>query len=125
MKIETKEKIEIFKQVIQGLFKLLVGVSILFLSIGFYNHFKNPKVEDKPKEPLVSESDCEKYVKEVIELFGEGHIIKKDNFCNSLLLGLPIKEFVDAAKETEKIKEEEKKKEEAKKKEEEKEVNLP
>jgi hypothetical protein len=61
---------------------------------------------------ITSESDCEKYVKEVIELFGEGHIIKKDNFCNSLLLGLPIKEFVEAAKETEKVKEDEKKKEE-------------
>jgi len=58
-------------------------------------------------------------VKEVIELFGEGHIIKKDNFCNSLLLGLPIKEFVEAAKETEKVKEEEKKKEEETKKKEE------
>jgi len=70
---------------------------------------------------ITSESDCEKYVKEVIELFGEGHIIKKNNFCNSLLLGLPIKEFVEAAKETEKVKEEEtkKKEEEAKKKEEE------
>ena len=70
---------------------------------------------------ITSESDCEKYVKEVIELFGEGHIIKKDNFCNSLLLGLPIKEFVDAAKETEKMKEEEKKKEEESKKKEEEE----
>jgi hypothetical protein len=61
---------------------------------------------------ITTESECEKYVKEVIELFGEGHIIKKDNFCNSLLLGLPIKEFVEAAKETEKVKEDEKKKEE-------------
>jgi hypothetical protein len=68
---------------------------------------------------ITSESDCEKYVKEVIELFGEGHIIKKDNFCNSLLLGLPIKEFVEAAKETEKVKEEETKKEEDEKKKEE------
>jgi hypothetical protein len=68
-----------------------------------------------------SESDCEKYIKEVIELFGEGHITKKDNFCDSLLLGLPIKEFVEAAKETEKVKEEEKKKEEEEKKKEEEE----
>ena len=73
MKIETEEKIEIFKQVIQGLFKLLVGVSILLSSIALYNHFKNPKVEDKPKEPQVSEPevsecDCEKYVKEIYSL---------------------------------------------------------
>ena len=91
---------------------------------------------------ITSESDCEKYVKEVIELFGPGRVIKKDKFCSSLLLGLPIKDFVEAAKETDKeIKKEEeakkreeeakkreeeakKKEEEAKKKEEEKETSL-
>jgi hypothetical protein len=75
MKTETKEKIEIFKQVIQGLFKLLIGVSILLSSIALYNHFTNPEVQDKPKipqvsEPEVSECDCEKYVKEWNELMG-------------------------------------------------------
>jgi hypothetical protein len=75
---------------------------------------------------ITSESDCEKYVKEVIELFGDKVVIeKKDNFCNSLLLGLPIKDFVEVAKETDKKikKEEEKKKledEEKKKEDEEK-----
>jgi len=73
MKIETKEKIETFKQVVQGLFKLLVGVSILLSSIALYNHFKNPEVKVNPKErqvsePEVSECDCEKYVKEVYNL---------------------------------------------------------
>ncbi len=121
MKIETKEKIEIFKQVIQGLFKLLVGVSILFLSIGFYNHFKNPKVEDKPKEPLVSESDCEDYVKEYIRYLGDKDVIKADNYCDYIILGIKVSGLVEVQDEVRL----ELEKEEAKKKEEEKEVNLP
>ncbi len=73
MKIETKEKIENFQKIVTGLFKLLIGVSILLSSIALYNHFTPPEVMVNPKEPMVpkeivvSECDCEKYVKEVYE----------------------------------------------------------
>jgi hypothetical protein len=67
-----------------------------------------------------SESDCENFIKEFNKYFGDGHIVKKDNFCDSLLLGLPIKDFVESAKDIEKEKEKNKKEEEEKKKAEEK-----
>jgi len=94
MKIETKEKIETFKQVAQGLFKLLVGVSILLSSIALYNHFKNPKVEDKPKEPEVSECDCEKYVKDFTENFGEKNVIKSYKWCDYEVFEYKVKGLV-------------------------------
>ena len=63
-----------------------------------------------------SESDCENFIKEFNKYFGDGHIVKKDNFCDSLLLGLPIKDFVESAKDIEKEEEKNKKEEEEKKK---------
>ena len=114
MKIETKEKIEIFKQVIQGLFKLLVGVSILLSSIGLYNHFKNPKVEDKPKEPEVSESDCEDYVKEYIRYLGDKDVVKADNYCDYIILGIKVSELSEVEDEVSLMLEKEKDDEEKK-----------
>ena len=108
MKIETKEKIEIFKQVVQGLFTLLIGVSILLAAISLYNHFKSPEVGDKPKEPQVSEPevsecDCEKYVNETISAFGEskvdewskgGVFIKSYKWCDYEFFGNKVKDLV-------------------------------
>ena len=108
MKIETKEKIEIFKQVVKGLFTLLIGVSILLAAISLYNHFKSPEVGDKPKEPQVSEPevsecDCEKYVNETISAFGEskvdewskgGAFIKSYKWCDYEFFGNKVKDLV-------------------------------
>ena len=94
MKIETKEKIEIFKQVVQGLFTLLIGVSILLAAISLYNHFKSPEVGDKPKEPEVSECDCENYVKEHLKYFGDKEINTSYKWCDYKLSGYEVKGLV-------------------------------
>jgi len=84
---------------------------------------------------IKTESDCEKHFNDLVKYIGEKYVTKKDKFCSSLFLGIPISEFVDSAKEiTKEIEKEEeakkkeeedkKKEEEAKKKEEEKEVSL-
>ena len=70
---------------------------------------------------IKTESDCEKHFNDLVKYIGEKYVTKKDKFCSSLFLGIPISEFVDSAKEVTK---EIEKEEEAKKKEEEKEASL-
>jgi hypothetical protein len=79
---------------------------------------------------ITAESDCEDYVKDFIDAFGEKNIIKADRYCDYEIFGYKVKELAEVANEVtveieneEKNKKEEeevKKEEEAKKKEEEK-----
>jgi hypothetical protein len=78
---------------------------------------------------ITSESDCEDYVKDFIDAFGEKNIIKADKYCDYEIFGYKVKELAKVADEVAiEIENEErdkkKKEEESKKKEEEKEASL-
>jgi hypothetical protein len=65
---------------------------------------------------ITTESDCENYVKEFIETFGEKNVVKADKYCDYEIFGYTVKDTVKIAKEIrlefEKEEEELKKKEE-------------